>query len=264
MTFLPVSNPAIRPDNPEGFGPLPNTEAYAEIFNQLSTCINLLDKARVPLPARMKGTTQEVTGTADVSGSCTRVDYGKNGWLYEGTPPAAGTDAGTNPFDDLSFVASAGAQLDSSLHLLTSGEITTYSFHPISDALLFAVPESWIDLVETGLGCFCRMTHTIVIPEKTVVDPAAAESCDDAWGPHDPFWVIGGIGYQFVDGGSTVITCAGVATSGTITHLQAPAGAFAYGLDIGSTTPCGTHSGESTQITIIDGDTTFVKIPLVN
>jgi len=45
--FLPAT---LRPDNAQGFGPLPNTNLYARIFNNVCNAVNLLVRARIDLP----------------------------------------------------------------------------------------------------------------------------------------------------------------------------------------------------------------------
>ena len=45
--FLPGD---IREDNAQGFGPFPNTNLYARIFNNLANAVNLLVRARIELP----------------------------------------------------------------------------------------------------------------------------------------------------------------------------------------------------------------------
>ncbi len=45
--FLPAT---LRPDNAQGFGPLPNTNLYARIFNNVCNAVNLLTRARIDLP----------------------------------------------------------------------------------------------------------------------------------------------------------------------------------------------------------------------
>ena len=45
--FLPAT---LRPDNAQGFGPLPNTNLYSKIFNNLCNAVNLLVRARIDLP----------------------------------------------------------------------------------------------------------------------------------------------------------------------------------------------------------------------
>jgi len=55
-----------REDNPQGFGPLPNTYAKAELFNQFSSCINLLKTVRVMVPSVLECATPDVTEAVGV------------------------------------------------------------------------------------------------------------------------------------------------------------------------------------------------------
>lgn len=50
-----------RDDNPQGYGPLPNTLAKAELFNQFSSCINLLTTVRVMVPSVLECATPTTT-----------------------------------------------------------------------------------------------------------------------------------------------------------------------------------------------------------
>ena len=58
LEFLP---PTLRPDNAQGFGPLPNTNLYARIFNNLCNAVNLLVRARIDLPMNFESRDGEVT-----------------------------------------------------------------------------------------------------------------------------------------------------------------------------------------------------------
>ena len=49
--FLPAT---LRPDNAQGFGPMPNTNLYARIFNNVCNAVNLLTKARIELPTQLE------------------------------------------------------------------------------------------------------------------------------------------------------------------------------------------------------------------
>lgn len=60
--WIPLLPETQRPDNPFGFGPLPNTEFYASTFNALSAGVNLLTDARIMLPS--EGQYRLITGTA--------------------------------------------------------------------------------------------------------------------------------------------------------------------------------------------------------
>ena len=54
---------ALREDRSEGFGPMPATFAYAEVFNQLVSAVNLLTRARVMLPMTLESAIGEGTIT---------------------------------------------------------------------------------------------------------------------------------------------------------------------------------------------------------
>lgn len=68
---LPAS--AVRPDNPHGFGPVPHTYASAELFNRISSAVNLMTKYRIMLPWTLE--TRELTYTAT---RLTATDFANN------------------------------------------------------------------------------------------------------------------------------------------------------------------------------------------
>ena len=58
--FLPLK---IRSDGQRGHGPLPNTNMYADHFNQLALSINLLTRARIDMPIAFSTRSVTYTGT---------------------------------------------------------------------------------------------------------------------------------------------------------------------------------------------------------
>ena len=56
--FLPAT---LRPDNAQGFGPMPNTNLYSRIFNNVCNAVNLLTRARIDLPFSYQTRDMEVT-----------------------------------------------------------------------------------------------------------------------------------------------------------------------------------------------------------
>lgn len=52
-----------RPDNPEGFGPMPSTALYPEMFNRLAANMNLMTKARIPTNASLEYSYDAYTGS---------------------------------------------------------------------------------------------------------------------------------------------------------------------------------------------------------
>ena len=97
LEFLP---PTLRPDNAQGFGPLPNTNLYARIFNNLCNAVNLLVRARIDLPMNFESRDGEVTWLGqETSGDGTTTKAAGAGSTYpyvygcsEGTTIVAGVD----------------------------------------------------------------------------------------------------------------------------------------------------------------------------
>lgn len=58
---LPVLPASLEPNPWGGHGPLPNTGFYAEVFNAVSQCVNLLTQARVMLPIEVRSQTSHAT-----------------------------------------------------------------------------------------------------------------------------------------------------------------------------------------------------------
>jgi hypothetical protein len=65
--YVPLLPSDIRDDNPAGHGPMPMTYLYAETFNNLSACANLLVTARVMIPATLENRTTTYTLTRTVT-----------------------------------------------------------------------------------------------------------------------------------------------------------------------------------------------------
>jgi len=57
--WIPWQPASLRPDNPQGFGPVPNTDLSAEIWNTMARAVNLLTDARVYLPAELQSRTHQ-------------------------------------------------------------------------------------------------------------------------------------------------------------------------------------------------------------
>lgn len=73
----------IRPDDPYGIGPLPNTKYYASLHNQLAACINSLTRVRVPLPFVMECRESRYSGSVSVAPT----------WAYQDNPVPCSNNA---------------------------------------------------------------------------------------------------------------------------------------------------------------------------
>jgi hypothetical protein len=56
-----------RHDNPEGFGPIPNTLLSAELFNQIAACVNKLTRVRVQQLGKLQGKPKIYEGNMAIS-----------------------------------------------------------------------------------------------------------------------------------------------------------------------------------------------------
>jgi hypothetical protein len=93
MEFLPGD---IREDNAQGFGPFPNTNLYARIFNNLVNAVNLLQRARIELPLTFEFRHSAVTYYGTEKGT-TGIDLVANTYPFdytctEGTTKVAAVD----------------------------------------------------------------------------------------------------------------------------------------------------------------------------
>lgn len=70
----------IRTDNPQTYGPLPMLIPYSEILNQIGSCVNLLTKARLPLPFLLETNTTTYLDTTSASPL----------WTFDGCHPPDG------------------------------------------------------------------------------------------------------------------------------------------------------------------------------
>lgn len=156
---------ALRPDRQYGFGPLPNTEIYADTHNRFSKAYNLLTRLRLDVPLLWE--TRQLDYTGQLSVTPTGNPYGycdsltRLAWL-DGTMPAAAntlvTDSGwIAQTTALSIIGLQGAGLGccggtSNWCLVTSRTETQWRIS-IQPDWLYAVPQHIQDLVNvSGLG----------------------------------------------------------------------------------------------------------------
>jgi len=82
----------VRPDNPVGFGPLPNTILYADTHNRMARAVNLLTRLRLDVPLKWEQRDYWYSGETAVNpyivtGTCDSAV--RQAWLDNATPPDA-------------------------------------------------------------------------------------------------------------------------------------------------------------------------------
>jgi hypothetical protein len=119
MEFLPAD---IREDNAQGFGPFPNTNLYARIFNNLVNAVNKLQRARIELPVTFEFRHSAVTYLGTEKG-----DSG----IDTDNHPLACSEGATN----LAALANFGT--------ITQEATGSYGGSAISDRALITDPTDW-------------------------------------------------------------------------------------------------------------------------
>lgn len=95
--FLPLK---IRSDGQRGHGPLPNTNLYADHFNQLALSVNLLTRARVDLPVAFSRRSVTYTGTGAANLDNSGGDGDSDQFQDSVSAPAAGGGASYGSWTD--------------------------------------------------------------------------------------------------------------------------------------------------------------------
>jgi len=142
--FLPAT---LRPDNAQGFGPLPNTNLYARIFNNLCNAVNLLVRARIDLPFNYQSRDKEVTylGT-ETSGT--------------GTTTQAVGDHNSYPYDYSCSEGTTKVAAVDNFQLTVEAAGATFGGEPVSDRAFYTGATAWGDggdaesLYRFGFGPF--------------------------------------------------------------------------------------------------------------
>lgn len=222
----------VRPDEPAGHGPLPNTVPYADVYNRLASAVNKLTRARVMVPFDVECKTDTYTGTKTVSQAwgdpCSGAGTIRAVW--SGGPPGAGTFSGSSGW------AACGGSISAD----TSGAIngcdgTGYvvntqrnigSFRIVVNAAHLDSLSSDLQqsILDTG-GMMIRVTTTTTIPTGSNVGTIGA-SWDCGVNSH-VFW-DGSVGWTFGETATSVEQCRATDASETFDAGASPPGGTFY------------------------------------
>lgn len=204
-----------RDDAPQGFGPLPNTLATAEVFNQFSKAINKLDKVRVILPAKLEQQDQvgvktlslDVANSDLSSRTCSGSPSGV-GFYAKTTPPQPNSFTGGGWYETTSVAASCSTDFkllgtspstfdcDGSQFILTTTRTNAqYRFQLSDPDALYAIPEAWRDMVDTHGGFLGLYSEQSEIQGPITTDFAGSDSCNGTAGK----WFVSGADYLAFD-----------------------------------------------------------------
>jgi len=275
-SFLPPSD--IRPDAPEGYGPIANLAASVETYNQFANAINLLTRVRVMLPMSFQtrsltgpesqtlATAKDITG-ADVPCSLTGPSHG-----FIDIVPTGATITTTGAWVDSSDASATqdarivipycpGARTEWTLGV-SRGD-SEYRFQPIVNDALYACPESWRDMVSSSSEMLVTYASSRTAPMAHTVTDGSGSTCCAPGDPHPcpEFWASGGNALAFEDITESTSVCKFVKASDTLTVGAPPGGRFMAGV---MTSPeyCAGESHNSLVITPALTDAVILSVPL--
>lgn len=255
----------------EGFGPLPNTEAYAEIFNQLSRAVNLLTKVRIMLPMRLESwadltTVDETVGAWAADGSGLECTGGVAAAIIEREMMHPGMVWG--PPDWIAGLQ--GAHVSSQLQLPCVGAAWTLRhtrldsrmrWEPIDPAAMEAIPEPLRGLLESSPVVLMRIDEALThIGGRQTVIGDSQECCFAFQQPCPGFWFDGvGTFWAFPEQHQTSFVC--VATGGVLSAPPIGRSYSAWGRTAGGA-ECPIGPVNSLTPTAISDSTAVVEVPL--
>jgi hypothetical protein len=274
----------VRPDRPQGFGPLPNTIATAEVFNQFAAAVNLLDTVRVMLPAKLEtrqatrhheyvvdpynaaGNLVSVSGVPSSSfGSeyavwIDTVPVGSGAWTWGAWEDANDVFAGTRQ----ATMREPGLEEWS---IVVDELIMEWRWTFLDPDAIEAIPESWQANL-TDNGAVLAIREILVAPERRVYVPIdTGRQCHDGLIPSDTVWngAPGGRALEWVTNGTPTVTCGGIPITGQLVAPPLPYSSI-WASDMVSTNPdnyCASGPVTSDQLTPINKQTIIITIPPV-
>lgn len=273
----------VRDESPKGHGPLPNTLASSEIFNQFALAVNKLDKVRVMLPYTFEE--RSIEGTADISvkgwnpdGSSIRdceSSPGAPGFYWKGMPPDANADGTPSAWADSPTGTNSGIvadfkvlnttpptfDCDGTLWIIRSSRVDKdFRFKLVDPDAINAIPETWRDMLDTNGGYLAKYEEQ----EETqgVVDQLIGADC---LGTSNWWNVSIGHSLDFPQVNPvTVSVCTIWSNSGRIHAPPLKSNAIAGGWIPGvSNGPCDRDAGNNATLTPFSNDGILMQIPVV-
>lgn len=265
--------------NPQGYGPLPNTEAFAEVFNQFVKAINLLTTARVNIPAKLQcrlvtsesygelGMRSAGGGDQGCSNSILSAwGFGEFGGGGGSTTAGAWDDCAGGLGAVTANVFPTGVCYGSNFEIKSSRTTIQFKWVPLDpDALTYAVPSEWSDMLESAATVMATVTNSTSVLNKSVSnDPSqggSTQCCPESGGDCPAFIISPGVYLNF-DGPTTAEPLGCNLFIGGFGPPAVPASHMFY-VQGPDPTPCA--SGPSSQVEYVILTTTIplITIPLV-
>lgn len=256
FTVLPESE---REDNPWGFGPMPDTLMYADVFNQFSSAVNKLTRVRVMLPHKLEVFQKDFEGEEVEAWS---VGGAGKFIKFDASPPAAETPVlpetweWIEPFDDV-IVSTAVSfftgsyNVDGDPYLRTDRFTMDWRFSLNDPLAVYALPEAWrAQYAMLGGGFVGRYERQITLGYAT--PDAGPSDC----GSLTDYWTVDGTDYE-VSSRTNIISDCLVYGAGGVLDVGTPGTA-----DIALGGDCNTQSYISDAIVPVSRNTGILTVAL--
>lgn len=198
----------VRPDLPAGYGPLPNTVMYADVFGRLAAGVNLLDTARVMLPFEIEWRERTSTALKTVpaeevwpTGATCAAGYVKCKW--SGMPPGISTLGTWSAWSTVPTVTSPAiattilSTCDGSDWQCQTARTDVEMRVSIPSDAQYAIPDAWVDML--GEAKFLlRITIQQDANRATRVETSEESSGCAQVGLEDHSWWDLGMGYGYL------------------------------------------------------------------
>jgi hypothetical protein len=264
--------------NPQGYGPMPNTEAYAEVFNQFAKAINLLTTFRVNIPAKLQCrlSTSESFSSLGMKNAGGEDQGCSNGILAAwgfGTFGGGGGSTSHGTWDDCAGglgAVTAGANPTgvcdgSAFEIKSSRTSIGFRWIPLDpDALTYALPAEWSDMLVSDATVMATVVYsTSVLNKTTSTDPSqggSTQCCPDSGGDCPAFIVSPGVYLNF-DGPTTADPQGCQLFIGGFGPPAVPASHLFY-VQGPDPTPCPSGPSSQTEYVILTTTIPMVTVPL--
>lgn len=281
--WIPWQPAAVRPDNPQGFGPNPNTDLSAEIYNSLARAVNLLTDARVYLPAELQARThqgfaEEAVPAVDACGDPFPCSIGGN-YFASGRSGLQAPSSGITS-DWFAGIGAGGANQGYSMvggdtnaeacsdggagsrwRVTASAVSIEFRWSTLDPDAIYALPPGIRGYLDTDAVVAMRLDYSMSVSELTyTASPLSA----------DPVYTVAG--YCGSPSGAyawwTTTTTTWhecVMARNRVTAPPAPAGAtgYAYVPGGGVGTTGGAGGSTSVSVTVIDDGMAIIRVPAV-
>lgn len=259
-----------RPDNPGGFGPLPNTRMYAEVFNRLASSVNLLDKVRLDLPITFQARTYdyrddrtvtltEITGPCTTTGICKA--YGDGLAAPIATTLLGGQPSAWASWTSISAINSG--QIVGCPYAMASLRTDTEYRVEIDSAFVNAVPDEIQDLIDLGqTGFLALKTVTTENERRESVSVGNGDDC----GTTTDFWNEGGTIYRWVPSTTDETVECVLISSGMLTAHGVLSSDYKFGRDLSLAAGafCGNLAASSVRLDLIAEQGAFIQVPIAD